>query len=275
MDAVNALLAEFHRRYTERKQEQGLVDFADLELKARSLAGPRRRAQELPGWLPAPCCWWTSSRTPTSCSAPSCTGCGAARVLMVGDERQSIYRFRGADVEVFRRRRAELARRGRRRAAERTAPARRELPQPPGDPGLRQQAVRARGLLRRAASRRSRRTRTGRLPEGRRRTRLRRVRLARWRSWWPSAVAKATKRSAAGADAAGGGRSAGGASAWACRPGGLAAARHRGPAAHADPRRPLPGRLWWPRGSTCTWCGARATTRKKRSPTSSLSCACS
>jgi ATP-dependent helicase/nuclease subunit A len=31
-------------------------------------------------------------------------GLGAERVLMVGDERQSIYRFRGADVDVFRRR---------------------------------------------------------------------------------------------------------------------------------------------------------------------------
>ncbi len=36
-------------------------------------------------------------------------GLGADRVLMVGDERQSIYRFRGADVEVFKKRRAALA----------------------------------------------------------------------------------------------------------------------------------------------------------------------
>ncbi len=37
-------------------------------------------------------------------------GLGADRVLMVGDERQSIYRFRGADVDVFTKRRAALER---------------------------------------------------------------------------------------------------------------------------------------------------------------------
>ena len=70
-------------------------------------------------------CSWTSSRTRTGSSASSWTRSTREELFFVGDEFQSIYRFRHADVEVFRERRAQSARRARADA---------ELPLAPRDP---------------------------------------------------------------------------------------------------------------------------------------------
>lgn len=108
-EAVNALLAEFHRVYSERKLEGGLVDFADVELKARALLALGAGTPDQAGLFAGSLLLVDEFQDTNELQCSILGGLGAARVLMVGDERQSIYRFRGAEVEVFRRRRTELA----------------------------------------------------------------------------------------------------------------------------------------------------------------------
>ena len=48
--------------------------------------------------------WSTNSRTPTPCSGRSCTGPSekaAATLVLIGDPKQAIYAFRGADVHAY------------------------------------------------------------------------------------------------------------------------------------------------------------------------------
>ncbi len=114
---VNALLAEFHALYSTRKQEQGLVDFTDLELLARDLVtrpgegGPAVSPQS--GTL----LLVDEFQDTNELQCSILEGLLTTRMLMVGDERQSIYRFRGADVDVFRHRQAELEASGEQGAA--------------------------------------------------------------------------------------------------------------------------------------------------------------
>ena len=109
VQVMNTLLERFHQGYTAAKRERGTLDFADLELRARALVrqgaekgihfyGPRARVlvDEFQDTNEVQCAILETLRP--------------AHLLMVGDERQSIYRFRGADVEVFRRREADLER---------------------------------------------------------------------------------------------------------------------------------------------------------------------
>ena len=58
----------------------------------------------------SPTCWSTSSRTPTALQLKLIEALRGprTRLFLVGDEFQSIYGFRHADLEVFRRRRREL-----------------------------------------------------------------------------------------------------------------------------------------------------------------------
>ncbi len=109
VDVVNTLLAEFHRRYTTRKAEHGLLDFADLELKARALLTQSSSDGAGAGPLCGSYLLVDEFQDTNELQCTILSGLGAERVLMVGDERQSIYRFRGADVDVFKRRRGALA----------------------------------------------------------------------------------------------------------------------------------------------------------------------
>jgi ATP-dependent helicase/nuclease subunit A len=114
---INGLLAEFHLLYSARKQEQGLVDFTDLELLARDLVTRSGEGGPSAAALPGTLLLVDEFQDTNELQCSILEGLVADRMLMVGDERQSIYRFRGADVDVFRRRQAELEAFGERGAA--------------------------------------------------------------------------------------------------------------------------------------------------------------
>ena len=121
-------------------------------------ADPRRR--RAPGRPPRPgcaaataSCSSTSSRTPTRCSGTSCGSRSTAHatLVLIGDPKQAIYAFRGADVHAYLAA-AELA--------ERPRHARAELAQRPGPAARARRAV-PRRRTRRPAHRRWRRCRAG------------------------------------------------------------------------------------------------------------------
>jgi ATP-dependent helicase/nuclease subunit A len=111
MTVMNCLLALFHKEYSAYKESRGVLDFADLELRTIAMLADGGRGGPPARVVPA-----TGRKTFVSrmlvdefqdTNEVQCAildRLGAGRVLMVGDERQSIYRFRGADVDVFRRR---------------------------------------------------------------------------------------------------------------------------------------------------------------------------
>lgn len=106
VNAANTLLAEFHEEYVAHKRERGVLDFADLELRARALVQAGNGVG--PPVLTGSRLLVDEFQDTNELQCGILEGLGADRLLMVGDERQSIYRFRGADVSVFREREREL-----------------------------------------------------------------------------------------------------------------------------------------------------------------------
>ena len=72
--------------------------------RRRAARGGRRRRRR-PGCAPATAsCWWTSSRTRIPCSGTSCgarSATGGVTLVLIGDPKQAIYAFRGADVYAY------------------------------------------------------------------------------------------------------------------------------------------------------------------------------
>ena len=112
--ALRSLLDAYHDRYERLKAERSGADFEDLELRALALLespGPVRTAwrerfdhlmvDEFQDTNGVQLALIDALRGPQT------------RLFVVGDEFQSIYRFRHADLEVFRRRRDEARRDGR------------------------------------------------------------------------------------------------------------------------------------------------------------------
>ena len=103
---VVALVQRFDRVYAARKLAAAALDFADLELRARDLlvsdADARAAVQARVRHLLVDEFQDTNALQDSILELVA--GEDAERVY-VGDERQSIYRFRDADVEVFRKRR--------------------------------------------------------------------------------------------------------------------------------------------------------------------------
>ncbi len=109
VSTMNGLLARFDHQYEAYKKERSLLDFTDLELRARALLGDGGGGGAPTVSPPVSRIMIDEFQDTNELQCAIIEGLGAARLLMVGDERQSIYRFRGADVEVFRRREALLA----------------------------------------------------------------------------------------------------------------------------------------------------------------------
>ena len=105
---LNALLNEFATAYQELKDRRSLVDFTDLELRARDLlaAWPelatvyRERFAEV---------MVDEFQDTNRLQCDLIDQVAGERLFLVGDEFQSIYRFRHADVEVYRERREAAA----------------------------------------------------------------------------------------------------------------------------------------------------------------------
>ncbi|MFL5891599.1 MAG: UvrD-helicase domain-containing protein [Solirubrobacterales bacterium] len=107
---VNALLASYDREYRLLEFERSGVDFTDLELRALELvrgSGPIAQA-----WRERFAHVMVDEFQDTNRVQLALIDalCGPqARLFVVGDEFQSIYRFRHADLQVFRERRAAAA----------------------------------------------------------------------------------------------------------------------------------------------------------------------
>lgn len=106
--AMNGLLERFDSEYGRFKKERGVLDFVDLELHARTLLQSRNQRGERPILGPRSRVMIDEFQDTNELQCNILEGLCASALLMVGDERQSIYRFRGADVDVFARRESAL-----------------------------------------------------------------------------------------------------------------------------------------------------------------------
>ena len=113
MPQLERLFADAQARYRTRKTERHALDFDDLEQQALDLlagnSDVRARWQEEAQALLVDEFQDTNGRQRDLVQH---LNAGRGRLFIVGDAKQSIYRFRGAEVEVFRAERAAIARHG-------------------------------------------------------------------------------------------------------------------------------------------------------------------
>ncbi len=108
---LDALLQGFARRYADAKQAASALDFEDLELRTNRLLREHeplrvRYAERFQHVMV------DEFQDTNPLQLELLSRIAGERLFAVGDELQSIYGFRHADVRIFRRRRAALAERG-------------------------------------------------------------------------------------------------------------------------------------------------------------------
>ncbi len=117
--AIFRLAYGLHQRYEQRKQQLGVLDFDDLLIKARDLlAGPnaaqlrRKMSQQLRLLLVDE--FQDTDGIQVELIKSLCDdGLRSGKLFLVGDYKQSIYRFRGAEPQVFQQLRQEMPEEGR------------------------------------------------------------------------------------------------------------------------------------------------------------------
>ncbi|MDR3147229.1 MAG: UvrD-helicase domain-containing protein [Treponema sp.] len=123
--AVMKLLDEFQRIYVEKKRAQGILSFADVAHIARTILREQKdiRNNEKAAFRAIMIDEFQDNNTlqkellfllaekQDRCvdGIPAAADLEEGKLFFVGDEKQSIYRFRGADVSVFRELKTELA----------------------------------------------------------------------------------------------------------------------------------------------------------------------
>lgn len=104
--AAGRLLQSAHGLYRERKLRAGALDFSDLQILARDLLRREEVASDLRQRLPF---LMVDEYQDTNPLQSEIIGLWQpVNLFLVGDPKQSIYRFRGAEVELFRRARREI-----------------------------------------------------------------------------------------------------------------------------------------------------------------------
>jgi ATP-dependent helicase/nuclease subunit A len=105
---LEELLRAFDTAYTEAKARESALDFEDLQLKARDLLQLNEKVRDDARWrFRSILVDEFQDTNRLQCELVDLVA--GDEVFFVGDEFQSIYRFRHADVEVFRERRAASA----------------------------------------------------------------------------------------------------------------------------------------------------------------------
>lgn len=108
-------LEEFDRRIAGRKSVRGAVDFSDLEIMTRDLlrSNPELRARVQQSYRFVLVDEFQDTNSLQKEILDLLCPCGGrSNLFVVGDGKQSIYRFRGAEVDVFERARNEIQSRG-------------------------------------------------------------------------------------------------------------------------------------------------------------------
>jgi ATP-dependent helicase/nuclease subunit A len=123
--SVMILLDEFQRIYVEKKRGQGILSFSDVARLARTILRDQKdiRSNEKAAFraimidefqdnnmLQKELLYLLAEKQDCCFEAiPSAGDLEEGKLFFVGDEKQSVYRFRGADVSVFRELKTELA----------------------------------------------------------------------------------------------------------------------------------------------------------------------
>jgi ATP-dependent exoDNAse (exonuclease V) beta subunit len=105
---LQELLTRFAAAYSEAKARESALDFEDLQLHARNLLRDNEAIRELEGLrFRSIMVDEFQDTNALQCELVELLRAPAAELFFVGDEFQSIYGFRHADVRVFRERRAQ------------------------------------------------------------------------------------------------------------------------------------------------------------------------
>ena len=108
-EQLQELLLAYDRAYREAKDRESALDFEDLQLLARELLRENPEIRERESWrFRSIMVDEFQDTNRLQCELVDLLADDDSEVFFVGDEFQSIYRFRHADVEVFRERREQV-----------------------------------------------------------------------------------------------------------------------------------------------------------------------